>query len=457
MNLRIIFFVITVSFLFLYGISQPQSAFALSFCPTNSSRDNQQVCGGRCGSSTCSSSEYCIWAAENLCVDTTTRNPCGVFTIGTSQFWGTCLWSTTDLTGRYNCNTSGELTGGQFGNEQSFPFGDAAYTCIRNTCGLDEKLCGGICIPQAADCCKTYWGNRDNAFYPAISRYCNAGSICQSQGGVISCLAVCSGTATLTLTPSTVAPGGSVIPSVATSSLTNCSGIISFKSGSCTGTQVSSCTIASGGCSGGAFTAPVTAGNHTYYACPPTGATSGSASLTVASPLIFGMSWKRMVRGGVFEDTDLDGIKDATETCPDLAATITATDTNTGVSIQYPFNTWSARIGGVPAGCNTYYLTLPSQKQHTIILSSLLNPSGVSVIDSYTIQPSTGFTVTLDSLTFANCRASPSPAACDADDGHVRASFALQVPEVVPAIAPWIQTTGGDVHSNTGINVPGGP
>jgi len=25
------------------------------------------------------------------------------------------------------------------------------------------------------------------------------------------------------------------------------------------------------------------------------------------------------------------------------------------------------------------------------------------------------------------------------------------------SIQPWIQTTGGDVHSNTNINTPGGP
>jgi hypothetical protein len=76
----------------------------------------------------------------------------------------------------------------------------------------------------------------------------------------------CSGSVSLNLTPSTTQPGSSVIPSAL--GLSNCVGkTIYFKNNSCTGTQVSSCTLTDGSCIGSNFTAPSNEGLYTYYAC----------------------------------------------------------------------------------------------------------------------------------------------------------------------------------------------
>lgn len=76
----------------------------------------------------------------------------------------------------------------------------------------------------------------------------------------------CSGTIALTLNPQTVLHGGSVTPSA--SGLSACDAkVVVFRSSSCSGTQVSSCSVSGTGCTGSAFTAPGTGGSYIYYAC----------------------------------------------------------------------------------------------------------------------------------------------------------------------------------------------
>ena len=75
----------------------------------------------------------------------------------------------------------------------------------------------------------------------------------------------CSGEVSFSLSPTSTQTSGSVTPFV--SGLSNCNGPVYFKKDSCSGTQVSSCSISGSGCTGTAFTAPSTAGTYTYYAC----------------------------------------------------------------------------------------------------------------------------------------------------------------------------------------------
>ena len=76
----------------------------------------------------------------------------------------------------------------------------------------------------------------------------------------------CSSSVSLNLTPSTVQPSSSVIPSA--SGLASCDNkIVYFKKDSCSGTQVSSCTLTGGNCTGSSFAAPTIEGLYTYYAC----------------------------------------------------------------------------------------------------------------------------------------------------------------------------------------------
>ncbi len=80
----------------------------------------------------------------------------------------------------------------------------------------------------------------------------------------------CTGNISLTLTPPTVAPSGSVTPSASGLFTSGCEGkTIRFRQNSCSGTQVTSCAIPSGGsgCIGSNFTAPASAGQYTYFAC----------------------------------------------------------------------------------------------------------------------------------------------------------------------------------------------
>ena len=77
----------------------------------------------------------------------------------------------------------------------------------------------------------------------------------------------CSGNVALALTPQSVIHGGLVTPSA--SGLSSCSEkAVSFRSNSCSGTQVSSCTVDGGsGCTGSPFSAESIVGTYTYYAC----------------------------------------------------------------------------------------------------------------------------------------------------------------------------------------------
>lgn len=76
----------------------------------------------------------------------------------------------------------------------------------------------------------------------------------------------CSGNVLLGLSPLSTTPSASVTPSA--SGLSSCSGkTIYFKKDSCSGTQVSSCTTETAGCTGAAFNAPANPGSYNYYAC----------------------------------------------------------------------------------------------------------------------------------------------------------------------------------------------
>jgi len=76
----------------------------------------------------------------------------------------------------------------------------------------------------------------------------------------------CTGNIVLALNPQSVLRGGSVTPSA--SGLSGCDAkVVYFKSTSCSGTQVSSCSVSGAGCTGASFSAPPTIGSYAYYAC----------------------------------------------------------------------------------------------------------------------------------------------------------------------------------------------
>ena len=95
---------------------------------------------------------------------------------------------------------------------------------------------------------------------------CPADRICNATNENCFTPSICSGSITLNLTPSMIEPDGLVTPS--TSGLANCNDkVVYIRKDSCSGTQVSSCTITSGTCTGPSFLSPSTEGLYTYYAC----------------------------------------------------------------------------------------------------------------------------------------------------------------------------------------------
>ena len=78
--------------------------------------------------------------------------------------------------------------------------------------------------------------------------------------------AQCEGYIRFMIEPTFAAPSSHVLPSI--SELENCDGeIVEFRMESCSGTIVSSCTIAGGSCTGNSFAVPDSADAYTYYAC----------------------------------------------------------------------------------------------------------------------------------------------------------------------------------------------
>ena len=76
----------------------------------------------------------------------------------------------------------------------------------------------------------------------------------------------CSGSISFSLNPSTIEPNDLVTPSA--SGLSGCDNKITyFRKDSCSGIQISSCTLINGGCTGSSFNAPSAEGLYTYYAC----------------------------------------------------------------------------------------------------------------------------------------------------------------------------------------------
>ncbi|MBI5697461.1 MAG: hypothetical protein HZC29_02970, partial [Thaumarchaeota archaeon] len=177
------------------------------------------VSGAVCGNSVVESGEACDPQATN-------SNQC-------SQTTSTC-----DYTNRKYCTRDS--------------YGDCSSTC---QCTSDSWNCGSAGDTNYCNNC-VHCG--DNS--------CNCGETSSTCPGDCPGGAVCSGTITLSLSPTTVAPSGSVTPS--SSGLSSCDGkTVYFKKDSCAGTQVSSCTVSGSGCTGASFTAPSTTGSYTYYAC----------------------------------------------------------------------------------------------------------------------------------------------------------------------------------------------
>jgi hypothetical protein len=78
--------------------------------------------------------------------------------------------------------------------------------------------------------------------------------------------AQCQGNMRFVIEPSFAPPSSHVSPSV--SELTNCDGTtVNFILDSCSGSPISSCTVAGGGCEGTSFSVPSSSGAYTYHAC----------------------------------------------------------------------------------------------------------------------------------------------------------------------------------------------
>lgn len=76
----------------------------------------------------------------------------------------------------------------------------------------------------------------------------------------------CRGYVKLAIWPVFAPPSSYVLPSVF--GLSYCDGkIVYFRQDSCTGSQISSCTIAGDGCEGNSFQVPESSGAYVYYAC----------------------------------------------------------------------------------------------------------------------------------------------------------------------------------------------
>lgn len=76
----------------------------------------------------------------------------------------------------------------------------------------------------------------------------------------------CQGYVRLVIWPTFAPPSSYVSPSVY--GLEFCDGkIVYFKQDSCSGLQLSSCTVAGSGCEGNSFSVPQSSGAYTYYAC----------------------------------------------------------------------------------------------------------------------------------------------------------------------------------------------
>lgn len=125
-----------------------------------------------------------------------------------------------------------------------------------------------------------------------ITGTCAAEYVQTDQVGFVWTPPVCSGTISLSLDPTSVAPSASVTPTA--SGLNSCVGkTINFKQGDCTtGTAKTTCSSSWSGCSSAALTAPSTAGSYTYSTCVDQNGNgntqdageAASATLTVVAP-----------------------------------------------------------------------------------------------------------------------------------------------------------------------------
>jgi len=107
---------------------------------------------------------------------------------------------------------------------------------------------------------------------------CNsAGCSAASLGPQINCVCTLAGM-NFWLGPTNIQPSGWTTPTVV-GLVPACNGkVAQIKQGSCTGSQVSSCIIDNGGCSGPSFTGPSSPTTQTYYACVDLNANGNTAN-----------------------------------------------------------------------------------------------------------------------------------------------------------------------------------
>ncbi|MBU4481603.1 hypothetical protein KKH59_04845, partial [Patescibacteria group bacterium] len=256
--------------------------------------------------------DYIVWVANQKILSSINNNSLAI-DIGTSyqeccstsgstacdmDSGGNCVW--TDGAKRvfdkvYGTGWTNKCSS-DTGSSCSLSYGTEVYRPKTNLlCETQWRQCDSL-----ETSCQTY-NDRQYACNSGVWTNCTGTTPNCSAGACEAATTDCSGSVSLSLSPSTVSPSGSVTPSAA--GLTACnSKVVSFREGSCAGTEKSSCTIpaAGTGCTGGSFTAPVAAGTYTYYACVDKNSDSdysdsgeqGSAPLTVVScPAGFSVSF----------------------------------------------------------------------------------------------------------------------------------------------------------------------
>ncbi|MFH1229534.1 MAG: cellulase family glycosylhydrolase [Candidatus Aenigmatarchaeota archaeon] len=171
--------------------------------------------------------------------------------------------SSTSCTGTQSCTNSDCSTHSQSCNANS---GTSCKTTGYGSCILPSGQCGTGSKSITNYACNETGSCVSSSNSQACTVDCPSGQSCNITTNSCYTPLSCSGSMLLNLTPSTVELGGLVTPSG--SGLNNCaSKVIYFKNDSCIGTEVSSCILTNGNCTGNSFTSPSIEGLYTYYAC----------------------------------------------------------------------------------------------------------------------------------------------------------------------------------------------
>jgi len=249
-------------------------------CPTSGCCDttcSSYTCGLTPNSANCSGGQVCI-KSGSVCSCTACRTSgqscsvttdcCDYYTSGSTCYYNRncsasiCSFSSCSLADSCTANT---LTTGKACSASGCSAG-TTYTCNSATHSNCQSVsCGGSTYYCTYDGSSWQWRTSK----PAENCTDGEDNDCDGlpDGADPDCGAPpCSGTIALTLTPSTLAAGGSVTPSA--TGLSNCGGTIYFRQDTCSQTNASStCLVSGSGCTGSAFTAPLTIGIYTYYSC----------------------------------------------------------------------------------------------------------------------------------------------------------------------------------------------